>query len=149
MVTVPLQQVQQGDNMVTVPLQQVQQGDSSTTKGPIRCVISTLDGTTGQGGSGLHQCTVPRCSQSYQTPGWLARHIKPSHGLAVPNYLITPPSAVIADIGLPIRETVSTVILAGGTPSVSACPCVLLWRRRKWLDRCSTKSTSGGQVGCI
>jgi hypothetical protein len=44
---------------------------------PIRGVISTLNGTTGQdgGGGGLHQYTVPGCSWSYKTPGWLARHL--------------------------------------------------------------------------
>jgi hypothetical protein len=94
-------------------------GVESGERRPIRGVISTLDGTAGQnaGRGGLHQCTVPGCSRSYKTPGWLARHLKSSHGTAVPNDPITPPSAVIADVGLPIGETAGAVILTGQTPS--------------------------------
>jgi hypothetical protein len=39
-------------------------------------------------------------------------------GLVVPNDTITPPSAVIVDVGLLIGETVSAAILAGRTPGV-------------------------------
>jgi hypothetical protein len=62
--------------------------------------------------------TVPGCSQSYKNPGWLARHIKSNHGLAVPKDPITPPSAVITDVRLPIGEKVRAAILAGRTPNV-------------------------------
>jgi hypothetical protein len=82
---------------------QMASGVESGERHPIRSVISTLDGTTGQDSCGsLHQCTVPGCSRSYKTPGWLAQHLKSSHGLAVPNDPITPPSAVIVDVELPI-----------------------------------------------
>jgi hypothetical protein len=103
--------------VVTSTTNQTASGIESGERRPIRGVISTLDRTTGQSfsGGGLHQCTVPGCSRSYKTPGWLARHLKSSHGLGVPNDPITPPSAVIADIGLPIRETAGGVILAGQT----------------------------------
>jgi hypothetical protein len=59
-----------------------------------------------------------------KTPGWVARHIKSSHGPQVANNPITPPSAMIMDVGLPIGETVSTIILVGRAPSVVS-PCVV------------------------
>jgi hypothetical protein len=92
---------------------------ASGERQPIWGVISTLDGATRQdsGGGGLYQCTVPGCSRSYETSGWLARHIKSSHGLAVPNDPITPPSAVITDVGLPIGEMAGAAILAVRAPS--------------------------------
>jgi hypothetical protein len=109
-----------------------------------RGVISTLDGTAGQnaGGGGLHHCTVPGCSRSYKTPGWLARHLKSSHGLAVPNDPITPPSAVIADVGLPMHWGDGERRHFGWSEPKcgnSEYPCVLLRQRRKWSDRGSTK----------
>jgi uncharacterized C2H2 Zn-finger protein len=119
---------------------------------PIQGVISTLDGTTGQDGiDGLHQCTVPGCSRSYKTPGWLARHIKSSHGLAVPNDLITPPSAVIADVGLPIGETAGTVILAGRTPSVVSPNIPVSSSSEGGSGRIGVQQSrpTGGQGGCI
>jgi hypothetical protein len=49
----------------------------------------------------------------------------------------------IVDVGLPIGETASAVILAGRTPSVArpSVPVSLFRRQRKWSDRGSTKST--------
>jgi hypothetical protein len=82
---------------------QTASGVESCERWPIRDVIFTLDGTNGQdnGSGGLYQCTVPGCSRSYKTPGRLALQLKSSHGLAVPNGRITPPSAVMSgwDVG--------------------------------------------------
>jgi hypothetical protein len=90
------------NQVVTCTTVQTVSDVESGERQPIWGVISILDGITGQGGSGLHQCPVPECSRSYKTPGWLAIHLKSSHGLSVPIDPITPPSAVIADVRLPI-----------------------------------------------
>jgi uncharacterized C2H2 Zn-finger protein len=132
---------------------QTASGVESGERRPIRGVISTFDGTTGQNGSGggLLQCTVPGCSQSYKTPGWLVRHLKSSHGLAVPNDPMTPPSAVIADDRLPIGETAGTIILAGRTPSVVS-PNIPVSSSSDggsgWIGVRQSRPT-GGQGGCI
>jgi hypothetical protein len=53
---------------------------------------------------------------------WLAaRHTKSCHGLAVPSDPITPPSAIIADVGLPIREMASDDL-------INDVHCLGLWR---------------------
>jgi hypothetical protein len=132
---------------------QTASGNESGERRPIRGVISTLDGTAGQnaGGGGLHQCTVPGCSRSYKTPGWLARHLKSSHGLAVPNDPITPPSAVIADVGLPIGGTASAVILAGQSPSVVTLNIPVSSSGDGGSGRIGVRRSrrTGGQGGCI
>jgi hypothetical protein len=83
--------------------------------------------------------------------GWLARHLKSSHGLAVPNDPITPPSAVIADVGLPIGETVSAVILAGQTPSVVSLNIPMSSSRDGGSGRIGVRQSrpTVGQGGCI
>jgi hypothetical protein len=131
---------------------QMTSGVESGEQRPIRGVISTLNGTTGQdGGGSLFQCTVPGFSRSYKTSGWLAWHIKSSHGLEVPNDPITPSSAMTTDVRLPIGEMAGTVILAGRTPSaVSPNIPVSSWgdgssgRIRVWQSQ-----PTGGQAGCI
>jgi hypothetical protein len=132
---------------------QTASGVESGERQPIQGVISTLNGTTGQnaGGGGLHQCTVPGCSQSYKTPGWLARHLKSSHGLAVTKDPITPPSAVIADVGLPIGETAGAVILAGQTPSVVSLNIPVSSSGDGGSGRIGVQQSRppGGQGGCI
>jgi hypothetical protein len=70
-------------------------------------------------GLSLHQCTVAGCLQSYKTPGWLARHIKSSHGgVVIPQSLIIPPSALVADFRLSIGGMTSIINLAGWTSLV-------------------------------
>jgi hypothetical protein len=64
-------------------------------------------------------CQVRQESVSYQTPGWLARHIKSNHsGLAVPHCPIIPPPAVVSGVGLPNGEMKSVINVVGRTPKV-------------------------------
>ena len=54
------------------------------------------------GGGNPNALNCPFCSGSFKTPGWLDRHIKSNHGLAVPNEPIVPPPAVISmAVGVP------------------------------------------------
>jgi hypothetical protein len=89
--------------------------------------------------------------QSYKTPGWLARHIKSSHGLAVPNDLITPASAVIVDVRLPIGEMAGAVILAGLMPSVVSLNIPVSSYGDRGSGRIGFRQSqpTSGQGGCI
>jgi hypothetical protein len=129
---------------------QTASGVESGERRPIQGVISTTAGQNGSGGC-LHQCTVPGCSRSYKTPGWGARHLKSSHGLAVPNEPITPPSAMITDDGLHIGETVGAVILAGRTPSVVSPNIPVSSSGDGGSGRIVVRQSrpTGGQGGCI
>jgi len=71
---------------------------------------------SGRPGSIL-SCTHSGCSRTFKSSGWLARHIKSCHGLAVPNNPTVPSSAVIADVG-PTSDVGERALLslAGRTP---------------------------------
>ena len=60
-------------------------------------------GGNGPGGGGNpNALNCPFCSRTFKTPGWLDRHVKSNHGLAVPNDPIVPPPAVIGvAVGVP------------------------------------------------
>ena len=78
-----------------------------------------------KGGSELlrFDCPVAGCSRSYKTSGWLRRHINSNHGLAVPNDPITPPSAVVADVGAtPVVAGRAPLLLVGQSPDALQIP---------------------------
>ena len=67
---------------------------------PAEGVISTnSDRTVDSRPGSILSCPEAGCSHTYKMAGWIARHIKSCHGLAVPNNPIIPPSVVIADVG--------------------------------------------------
>lgn len=93
-------------------VKQVRRGESLL---PVRGDVSTAgDRTTlGQQVSSDLLCPAVGCSRTYKSSGWLARHIKSCHGLAVPNNPSATPSAVVADVGpTPFDESGERALLS-------------------------------------
>ena len=80
----------------------------------LEAVVASSGGNSGGGLPNALNC--PHCTRSFKTPGWLDRHIKSNHGLAVPNVPNAPPPSLSGTENDSITGMVVGNTLVGPTP---------------------------------
>jgi len=90
---------------------------------PAEGVISTQRERTGICTEGKLPCPMPGCSKVFNTPGWLARHLKSNHsGIAVTEHsitLLTIQVAVVKPALLPVLRVQTRLRAYSGEQGVS------------------------------